>query len=161
MFIEVTCLQVSILEVKVAHSCPALCDPMDYIVHRILQDRILEWVAVPFSRSSQPRDWTLISLIAGRFFTSWVTIMHGEGNVILLLPFKDDTSFLTTLWDMKTFYQIEPRLCNDNNSWYYLLSTLWYTVLSILQIFTHLLLTITLWIMNHYYIYLTDMETEA
>ena len=42
---------------KVAQSCPTLCDPMDYTVHRILQARILEWVAFPFSRgSSQPRD---------------------------------------------------------------------------------------------------------
>ena len=40
---------------KVAQSCPTLCDPMDYIVHGILQARILEWVAVLFSRvSSQP-----------------------------------------------------------------------------------------------------------
>ena len=39
-----------------------------------LQARILEWVAVPFSRgSSQPRDWTQVSHIAGRFFTSWAT----------------------------------------------------------------------------------------
>ena len=37
---------------KVAQSCPTLCDPMDYTVHRILQARILEWVAVPFSRGS-------------------------------------------------------------------------------------------------------------
>ena len=36
--------------VKVAHSCPTLCDPMDYTVHGILQTRILEWVAFPFSR---------------------------------------------------------------------------------------------------------------
>ena len=44
------------------------------IVHEILQARILEWVAFPFSReSSQPRDWTQVSYIAGRFFTSWVT----------------------------------------------------------------------------------------
>ena len=48
---------------------------MDYRVHGILQIRILEWVAIPFSRgSSQPRDRTQISLIAGRFFTSWATI---------------------------------------------------------------------------------------
>ena len=42
---------------KVAQSCPTLCDPMDYTVHGILQARILEWGAVfPFSRgSSQPR----------------------------------------------------------------------------------------------------------
>ena len=44
-------------EVKVAQLCPTLCDPMDYTVHEILQARILEWVALPFSRgSSQPRD---------------------------------------------------------------------------------------------------------
>ena len=47
-------------EVKVAQSCPALCDPMDYTDHGILQARILEWVAFPFSRrSSQPRSLTL------------------------------------------------------------------------------------------------------
>ena len=52
-------------EVKVAQSCPALWDPMDYRVHGILQARILEWVAVPFSRgSSQPRDRTQVSRIA-------------------------------------------------------------------------------------------------
>ena len=50
------------MKVKVAQSCPTLCDPMDYIVHGILQARILEWVTVPFSRgSSQLRDWTQIS----------------------------------------------------------------------------------------------------
>ena len=39
-------------------------------VHGILQARILEWVAIPFSRgSSQPRDQTWVSCIAGRFFT--------------------------------------------------------------------------------------------
>jgi len=47
---------------------------MDYIVHGILQARILEWVAFPFSRgSSQPRDQTQVSHIVGRFFTSWAT----------------------------------------------------------------------------------------
>ena len=43
--------------VKVTQSCPILCDPMDYTVQGILQARILEYVAFPFSRgSSQPRD---------------------------------------------------------------------------------------------------------
>ena len=47
----------SSLKVKVAQSCLTLCDPMDYTVCGILQIRILEWVAVPFSRGlSQPRD---------------------------------------------------------------------------------------------------------
>ena len=56
-----------------------LCDPMDSSlpgssVHGILQARILEWVAIHFSRgSSQPRDRTQISCIAGGFFTIWAT----------------------------------------------------------------------------------------
>ena len=53
-------------KVKVAQLCPTLCNPVDYIVHGILQARILEWVAFPFSRgSSQPRDQTQVSHIAG------------------------------------------------------------------------------------------------
>ena len=51
-----------------------LCDPMDYTVCGILQARILESVAILFSRgSSQPRDQIQVSLTAGRFFTSWAT----------------------------------------------------------------------------------------
>ena len=62
------------VKVKVAQLCPAVCDPMDYTVHGILQARLLEWVAYPFSRgSSQLRDWTQVSHIAGGFFTSWAT----------------------------------------------------------------------------------------
>ena len=50
--------------VKVTQSCLTLCDPMDYTVHGILQARILEWVAFPFSRGSlnpgiEPRSPTL------------------------------------------------------------------------------------------------------
>ena len=59
-------------EVKVAQSCLTLCDPMDCIVHGILQAGIMEWVALSFSRgSSQPRDWTQISRTAGRFWTGY------------------------------------------------------------------------------------------
>ena len=53
-----------------------LCDPMDcdYTVRGIIQARIMEWVAFPFSRgSSQPRDRTQVSRIAGGFFTNWAT----------------------------------------------------------------------------------------
>ena len=61
-------------EVKVAQSYPTLCNPMDYRVHGILQARILEWEVFRFSRgSSQPRDQTQVSRIAGGFFTSWAT----------------------------------------------------------------------------------------
>ena len=50
-------LVIMLVKVKVTQSCPILCDPMDYIVHEILQARILEWVAFPFSSgSSQPRS---------------------------------------------------------------------------------------------------------
>ena len=42
------------VKVKVTQSFPTLCDPMDYPAHGILQARILEWVAVPFSRGSKP-----------------------------------------------------------------------------------------------------------
>ena len=46
----------TLVKVKVAQSCLTLCNPMDYTVHGILQAKILEWVAFPFSRgSSQPR----------------------------------------------------------------------------------------------------------
>ena len=50
------------MKVKVTQSCPTLCDPKDYIVHGILQTRMLEWVAIPCSRGSfQPRDQTHVS----------------------------------------------------------------------------------------------------
>ena len=61
--------------VLVTQSCLILCDPMDCSppgssVHEILQARILEWVAISFSRgSSQPKDQTEVSHIAGRLFT--------------------------------------------------------------------------------------------
>ena len=58
-------------KVKVTQSCPTLCDSMDFTVHGILQARILEWEAFPFSRgSSQPRNRAQVTHIAGRFFTS-------------------------------------------------------------------------------------------
>ena len=64
---------------SIVQSCLTLCNPVDgsppsSSIHGILQARILEWVAIPFSRgSSWPRNQTGVSCIAGRFFTSWVT----------------------------------------------------------------------------------------
>ena len=53
------------VKVKVAQLCLILCDPMNYTVCGIPQARILEWLAVPFSRgSSQPRDQIHVSHIA-------------------------------------------------------------------------------------------------
>ena len=58
------------VKVKFTQSCPNLCNPMDYTVPEISQARILEWVAVPFFRgSSQSRDQTQVSHIAGRLVT--------------------------------------------------------------------------------------------
>ena len=54
----------------VSESCSVMSD--SFQPHGVLQDRILEWVAFPFSRASfQPRNQTRISCNAGRFFTSW------------------------------------------------------------------------------------------
>ena len=59
------------VKVKVIQFCLTLCDPMDCTAHGILQARILEWVAFPFSRESlQSRDQTQVSRTAGGFFTS-------------------------------------------------------------------------------------------
>ena len=65
--------------VSVVQTCPTLCDPTDCsppvsTVHGILQARILEWVAIPFSRgSSWPRNRTQVSRTAGRFLTIWAS----------------------------------------------------------------------------------------
>ena len=67
------------VKVLVAQSCLTLFDPMDCSLpgsslHGILQARILDWGAIFTSRgSSQPRDWTQVSCIAGRFFIIWAT----------------------------------------------------------------------------------------
>ena len=82
------------VKVLVPQSCLTLCESVDCSlpgssVHVILQARILEWVAIPFSRgSSRPRDWTWVSSTAGRFYTLWASLM---GGVILWIrkPEKD------------------------------------------------------------------------
>ena len=68
-------------KVLVTQSWLTLCDPLDYSplgyygqFHRIFQARMLEWVAISFSRgSSWSRDQTCVPLIVGRFFTIWAT----------------------------------------------------------------------------------------
>ena len=72
-YLEVCCLA-SIKWSEVAWSCLTLCDPMGcslpHSVHGIFQARVLEWVAISFSRgSSQPRDQTQVSCIVSRHFT--------------------------------------------------------------------------------------------
>ena len=78
---------------KVAQSCPTLCDPMDCIIHGILQVRILEWVTFNFSRgSSQRRNQTQVSHIAKHkkyfMFSCWSSVdsQFGCGFVFARMP---------------------------------------------------------------------------
>ena len=74
-------------KVLVTQSCPILCNPMDcsptgFSVHGIFQVRILEWVAILFSRgSSLPRDRTQVSHNVGRFFTIWAAKEATNGSL--------------------------------------------------------------------------------
>ena len=81
----------------VAQSCLTLCNATDcsspgFSIYGILQARILEWIATPFSREpSQPRDWTLVSCIEGLFVTIWATgKSYIKINITKLLPLRFD-----------------------------------------------------------------------
>ena len=85
---------------EVTQLCPTLCDPVDgsppgSSIHGIHQARILEWVGISFFRgSSQPRDWTQVSHIAGRYFTLWDTrAMVGEWKPELFSRFATGLLF--------------------------------------------------------------------
>ena len=62
-------------------------------VHGILQARILEWITIPFSKeSSQTRDQTKISCIAGEFFTIWATREAQFFNICKLISVTDNSN---------------------------------------------------------------------
>ena len=79
LFLRLIHITVYESESEVTQSCLTLHDPMDCSLpgssaYGIFQARVLEWVAISFSGgSSQPRDQTQVSLIAGRRFTIWAT----------------------------------------------------------------------------------------
>ena len=74
---------------------------------RILQAIILEWIAIPFSRgTSQPRDWTLVSCIAGRFFTVWATEKSLWGSTDNTSEEGVDTSEGDSLREHMTFKEV-------------------------------------------------------
>ena len=83
-------------------SCVQLfATPVNYTVHGILQARILGWVAFPFFRgSSQCRDWTQVSHIAGGFFTSWTTreALGYNGFIQLSVFLSRNTYHLEIKW---------------------------------------------------------------
>ena len=72
------------------------CSPPGYSVHGILQARILEWVAISFSRGSfQPRDWTCVSCTGRCILYHWAT---GEApQSLMLLPTECLASLLDSL----------------------------------------------------------------
>ena len=92
-------------ESEVAQSCPTLCDPVDCSppgssAHGILQARVLEWVAISFSRgSSRPRDQTQVSHIAGRRFNLWAT---RDRVTIFIVEMNEFTKHLTANWWQST-----------------------------------------------------------
>ena len=106
--------------VLVSEPCLTLCDPMDSStsgssVHGFLQARILEWVAIPFSRgSSQPGDGTQ-AYIAGRFFTILATIGHlyiffGEMSIQVLCPYFNWAVciFDVELYELFMYFECKP-----------------------------------------------------
>ena len=90
-FLKWSYLPKRVKESEVAQSCSTLCNPMDCSlpgssIHGIFQARVLEWVAISFSRrSSWPRDWTQVSCIVGRRFTVWPTREVKEGGLYQIL----------------------------------------------------------------------------
>ena len=94
--------------VSVAQSCPTLCNPTDYSppgfsVHGILQARILKGIAIPFSRgTSQPRDRTLVSYIAGRFFTIWDIYIYIHIYIYIYIYRQE-----TWIWSLGQEYPLE------------------------------------------------------
>ena len=101
---------------SVAQSCPTLCDPMDCSlpgssIHGIFQARILEWVAVSFSRgSSRPRDWTQVSLTVARCFTIWATREVQELNFLSWWHSREKTQI--TLGD-----KMQARITKEQELW--------------------------------------------
>ena len=113
---------------SVTQSCPTLCGPMNCSppvssVHRILQARILEWVAIFFSRgSSWPRNLTGVSCIAGGFFTSWATRQSPNGyNIHVIMDslhfFKFENFYASKGAIQKL--ETQPTECKKNIcTWY-------------------------------------------
>ena len=102
------CVSISIM----TDSCnPMDCRPPDSSVHGIFQARILEWLAIPFSRgSSQSRDRTQVSCIAGRFLTIWAT---KEAQVPPIASTRVHMHwFLVLSSQIHIFPHVEEMICN-------------------------------------------------
>ena len=97
---------------EAAQSCPTLCDPVDCSppgssIHGILQARIMEWVAISFSRgSSWSRDRTQVSCIAGRRFNLWAT---REAKIMGCLLYKCQALCLVPGTEVWTRHNPSPQ----------------------------------------------------
>ena len=89
-------LSVLVSQVLVLQLCLTLCHPTDHSsVHGILQARIVEWIALPFSRgSSQPKGRTWVYCITGKFFTLWATREASLSQEVNGVLSKENTLFL-------------------------------------------------------------------
>ena len=110
--------------VFVAQSCVTLFDPMNHSWpcssnHGISQARILEWVAMPFSRgSSRPRDWTWVSCIADACFTVWTTRQaHWTAREVSVTGHY--TSLIQFWRDCKACILIGFLFWRDKLTWYF------------------------------------------
>ena len=85
--------------------------PQGSFIHGIIQKRILEWIAMPFSRgSSWPRSWTWVSHIAGRFFTVWTTREAGY--------IKNEKCQRSLLYAGQYFYALQSHCPYPSNMFY-------------------------------------------
>ena len=118
--------------VKVTQSGTTLCNPMNYTVHGILQARILEWVAFPFSRgSSQPRDRTQVWILYQLSYQEsprileWVAYPFSKGsswprNWTGVSGIADGFFTSWTIREALSHIQAEPLMCPND-----VLSFLW------------------------------------
>ena len=134
------------MTVLIAQLCPTLCDLMDCgppgsSVHGILQARILEWIAIPYSKgSSRPRNQTWVSLTAGRFLTIWAT-RETTSSYLLISPqshSEDDSA------DMDT-RNSSLILCTQNSQ----KMSIWCVQFSSVQSLSRVQLFVTPWTAAH------------
>ena len=157
---KITCSNKNFLSQCLGHSsevtqlCPTLWDPMDCSlpgssIHGIFQARILEWVAISFSRrSSPPRDWTWGSRIVGRRFTVWATrevLGHSKCSIntcsvpFFLCPIPRRLHFSNKIKSKVTFFSF---LVTADSNLYHFPSWLFFTFYSI-QTVLYLFITYT------------------
>ena len=109
-------------QVKVTQLCPTFCDPMDCSqpgssVNGILQARILQWVGISFSRgSSQPRDQTQVSCIAGRFFTSWAIREAQIGAKVYTIGWRGDNLGKSI---SQKYFEYRGQRAAEQRVWFY------------------------------------------